>query len=240
MATPALATHPKIILFTDFDGTVTAQDSNDFLTDNLGFGVKKRKELGKQVIDGTLHFRDAFQQMLDSIDTPFDKCAEALLENIELDSGFKDFYFWSRENNVPVVVVSSGMEPLIRKLLAKLVGDAANDIQIIANHVDVKPDGSWSIVFRDPESGFGHDKAKSIRPYAEKSDRPFLLYAGDGISDLSAAKETDLLFAKNGCDLVDYLEKNKIPYNGFDSYNDISKAIKKLHNEEVALDALRG
>jgi 2-hydroxy-3-keto-5-methylthiopentenyl-1-phosphate phosphatase len=29
-------------------------------------------------------------------------------------------------------------------------------------------------------------------------ERPVLLYAGDGVSDLSAAAETDLLFAKQG------------------------------------------
>ena len=49
-------------------------------------------------------------------------------------------------------------------------------------------------------SGFGHDKSREIRPYANlpADQRPILLYAGDGVSDLSAAKETDLLFAKAG------------------------------------------
>jgi 2-hydroxy-3-keto-5-methylthiopentenyl-1-phosphate phosphatase len=49
-------------------------------------------------------------------------------------------------------------------------------------------------------SGFGHDKSLEIRPYAglPAEERPVLFYAGDGVSDLSAAKETDLLFAKAG------------------------------------------
>lgn len=49
-------------------------------------------------------------------------------------------------------------------------------------------------------SHFGHDKSLEIKPYAALPDgeRPTLLYAGDGISDLSAAAETDLLFAKKG------------------------------------------
>jgi 2-hydroxy-3-keto-5-methylthiopentenyl-1-phosphate phosphatase len=49
-------------------------------------------------------------------------------------------------------------------------------------------------------SGFGHDKSLEIRPYAglPAEERPTLFYAGDGVSDLSAAKETDLLFAKAG------------------------------------------
>lgn len=50
------------------------------------------------------------------------------------------------------------------------------------------------------DSHFGHDKSIEIRPYANLPDleRPTMFYAGDGVSDLSAAKETDLLFAKKG------------------------------------------
>lgn len=49
-------------------------------------------------------------------------------------------------------------------------------------------------------SHFGHDKSLEIKPYAALPDgeRPVLLYAGDGVSDLSAAAETNLLFAKEG------------------------------------------
>ena len=49
-------------------------------------------------------------------------------------------------------------------------------------------------------SHFGHDKSIEIRQYAKLPDsiRPIMFYAGDGVSDLSAAKETDLLFAKKG------------------------------------------
>lgn len=55
-------------------------------------------------------------------------------------------------------------------------------------------------------SHFGHDKSLTLRPYAQlpAEERPTLFYAGDGVSDLSAAKETDLLFAKKGHDLIEY------------------------------------
>jgi len=50
----------------------------------------------------------------------------------------------------------------------------------------------------DVNSHFGHDKSIEIRGYQQlpDSERPVMFYAGDGVSDLSAAKETDLLFAK--------------------------------------------
>lgn len=43
------------------------------------------------------------------------------------------------------------MAPLIRVVLANLVGDeAANEIEIIANDVTLFPDGKWDIKFRHP------------------------------------------------------------------------------------------
>lgn len=55
-------------------------------------------------------------------------------------------------------------------------------------------------------SHFGHDKSLEIAPYhaLPDSERPVMFYAGDGVSDLSAAKETDLLFAKKGHGMFPY------------------------------------
>jgi 2,3-diketo-5-methylthio-1-phosphopentane phosphatase len=152
---PALRTNPKYIFFTDFDGTITLQDSNDFMTDNLGFGGKKRQAGNADVLFSRSSFRDSFQSMMDSINTPFDKCIQILLENIKLDPGFKEFYQWARENNIPVVVLSGGMEPIIRALLVHLIGNEALDMQIVSNDVapqerkDINDEGGWKIAFRD-------------------------------------------------------------------------------------------
>ena len=147
--------------------------------------------------------------MINSIKTPFPECIRLLCENIKLDPGFSDFYRWSREAKVPVIVLSSGMTPIIRGLLVHLIGPEANDIEIVCNEVVDRPgmtkeqEGGWNIQFHD-DSGFGHDKSLTIRPYAKhiaehpEEGKPILFYAGDGVSDLSAARETDLLFAKKG------------------------------------------
>ena len=60
----------KVIVFSDFDGTITLNDSNgmiiflhmsviwiDYLTDNLGFGVDKRLSLNEAVLDHSRTFR---------------------------------------------------------------------------------------------------------------------------------------------------------------------------------------
>jgi 2,3-diketo-5-methylthio-1-phosphopentane phosphatase len=152
---PAMKTSPKFIFFSDFDGTITQRDSNDFLTDTLGYGEKLRKQGNQDVLQDKISFRDSFRGMMDSVKTPYDQCIKTLCENIKLDPYFKEFYQWARQNNVPVVVLSSGMVPIIRALLVHLVGEDADDIQIVSNDVaprdgkSINDEGGWQIVFHD-------------------------------------------------------------------------------------------
>jgi len=73
-----------------------------------------------------------------------------------------------------------------------------------------------------------------------------MFYAGDGVSDLSAARETDLLFAKKGkgtysalacpesllrfgsTDLVTYCVKEEIPFTVFESWQTIFNKTKSI------------
>jgi 2,3-diketo-5-methylthio-1-phosphopentane phosphatase len=177
------------------------------MTDNIGFGHELRRKGNKDVLDGRRDFRDSFQEMMDSISTPYNQCIDLLSKNITLDPHFKEFYHWTRENNVPIVILSGGMRPIIKGMLAAWLGEEeVKNIQIVSNDVGVRDgknhideEGGWKIKFHD-DSSFGHDKSLEIRPYSAlpEGERPILLYAGDGVSDLSAAKETDLLFAKAG------------------------------------------
>ncbi|KAI1631580.1 HAD-like domain-containing protein [Biscogniauxia mediterranea] len=238
---PALRTRPKAIFFTDFDGTITLQDSNDWMTDNLGFGTELRKQGNADVLFGRRSFRDSFQDMLDSVKTPFDQCIAHLLKNIQLDPCFRDFFQWCRANNIPVVVLSGGMKPIIRALLAHLLGEKeVDEMQIVSNDVKARPgmsineEGGWDIAYHD-DSSFGHDKSLEIRPYAALADRPILFYAGDGVSDLSAAKETDLLFAKAGRDLVTYCEKEKVPFTVFNDFSDIQKVVADVVEGRISV-----
>jgi len=140
-----------------------------------------------------------------------------------------------------VIVVSSGMVPVIRNLLLTLLGEELmRDIKIVANGTKVRPPGNslyepdgWTIKFRD-DIGFGHGKSLTITPYAKaiakmaSNERPTLLYAGDSVSDLSAARETDLLFAKAGHQLIAYCEREGIPFTTFEDWSSILEETKDI------------
>ncbi|CAH6720367.1 polyol phosphate phosphatase Pyp1p [[Candida] jaroonii] len=242
---------PPAIVFTDWDGTVTLQDSNDYLTENLGFGYPKRKAINDEILDGSKSFRDGFQEMLDSIKQPFPECIDYLLKHVQLDPGFRKCYDYCVSKKIPIIIISSGMKPIIYNLLKHLVGeDAAENIEIYSNEVEYFEKANdlgktWDIVYKD-DSDFGHNKSLSIKEYLvsknldktnfeahyKDSKYPTLFYCGDGVSDLSAAKETDLLFAKHGKDLIIYCNRENIPYTEFNNFDDILSKLTKIMDGE--------
>ena len=75
-----------------------------------------------------------------------------------------------------------------------------------------------------------------IRKYSSLPNRPILFYAGDGVSDLSAAKETDLLFAKEGGDLITYCVKEGVPFTQFVDWATIHETVKDIVHKKTTVD----
>ncbi|KAK5122768.1 hypothetical protein LTR85_003683 [Meristemomyces frigidus] len=232
--------HPKIIFFSDFDGTITQDDCIDWLVETEGYGPEKLKKSCDDILNGEISSREGSKEQMESIRTPFEKCVKKALDHVKLDEHFVSFHNWATSVSMPIVILSGGLTPLIRATLSELLGGGANSIEVVANEVvprvsgrSVNEDGGWAVQLRD-DSAHGNDKAAAIRPYAQHRDRmpddqkPVLLYAGDGVSDLGAARETELLFAKEGQDLVTYCKKEVIPFTTFQSWKTISEVTQDI------------
>lgn len=68
------------VYLSDWDGTITTQDSNDYLIDNFGMGRENREKLNEDILSHKLNFRDAFYEMLRSVSKAksFYECMEIL------------------------------------------------------------------------------------------------------------------------------------------------------------------
>ncbi|KAI0074300.1 hypothetical protein K474DRAFT_1665570 [Panus rudis PR-1116 ss-1] len=238
---PPIHKDKKFVVLSDWDGTITNRDSNDYMTDHLGFGQEKRRQGNLEILSGRVTFRDEFKKMLDSVVAnghTFDECKEVLKENISLDPGFREFYDYCKAHDIPVVIISSGMAPLIRAVLSKLIGEEeSKNIEIVANDAIVKDDGSWEIKYRHPTSGFGHDKSQAILPYSRLPDPPLVFFFGDGVSDMSAARHADILFVKKkpgaDNDLAAYCTREGIPHILFEDFGRALGVVSKVVEGEL-------
>ena len=235
MTTPPKYADAPIVFLTDFDGTITLLDSNDHMVDTVGMGYTERRKLNEDIIHERIHYREGFKKMIESVHHPFHEMEELVRRDVKLDPGFKEFYAFSKDHHIPVIVVSSGMTPIIRSIFSNLIGEKdANEIDVISNEVkftDPEQKGNtWELVYRHPEIGYGHDKSLSILPYRNLPNPPLLFFAGDGISDMSAARHADVLFVKDkkDNDLATYCDKHGIKYHLFKDWTEPKQMLEKV------------
>ena len=93
--------------------------------------------------------------MTESVTSPFSECVDFLVQNIDLDPYFKEYFQWAQEHEIPTVILSGGMRPIILAILRNLIGDDAEKIDIICNEVEARPgksideESGWQIKYHD-------------------------------------------------------------------------------------------
>ncbi|KAA8649267.1 putative 2,3-diketo-5-methylthio-1-phosphopentane phosphatase [Aspergillus tanneri] len=173
------------------------------LVDNLGCGVEARKKLDEQIKSGERSFCEVSEDMWGSLRISLDDGFE-VLKQLDMDSGFQEFHQFSCLTQSSRHIFGSG---------------GVVKFEIVANCVAISPGGpNWKPIWRH-ESDLGHDKALSVNERraqevedCPEGEIPLIIFIGDGVSDLPAAREADVLFARKGLLLEEYCIGNKIPY----------------------------
>ncbi|KAI6092017.1 2,3-diketo-5-methylthio-1-phosphopentane phosphatase [Hypoxylon rubiginosum] len=234
------ASKRKIICFSDFDGTIFMQDTGHVLFDNHGCGSKRREALDEQIKTGERSFRDVSEEMWGSLNVPFEDGFEVMEKSLEIDPDFQNFHKYCIANNIPFNVISAGLKPILRRVLDTFLGEEeSSHIEIVANEAQISEDGSqWKPIWRH-DTELGHDKALSVQEARKEAELacddgsiPLIVFIGDGVSDLPAAREADVLFARRGLRLEEYCVEHKISYIPFDTFADIRREIEKIKEED--------
>jgi 2,3-diketo-5-methylthio-1-phosphopentane phosphatase len=216
------------------------QDTGHILFDAHGCGSTRRQILDEQIKTGERSFREVSEEMWGSLNVPFEDGFEVMHQTLEIDPDFQAFHKFCIENRIPFNVISAGLKPILRKVLDKFLGEEeSGHIEIVANDAMITEDGSeWKPVWRH-DTELGHDKALSVQEAraeahlkAEDGTIPLIVFIGDGVSDLPAAREADVLFARRGLRLEEYCVEHKIAYIPFDTFADIQREVVKIMEED--------
>ncbi|KAF3166466.1 hypothetical protein TWF106_002783 [Orbilia oligospora] len=229
-----------IIIFSDFDGTIFMQDTGHVLFDHHGCGLARREQLDEEIRTGVRSFRAVSEDMWASLNVPFEDGFTIMKQKLEIDPDFDEFHKYCISNGIPFNVISAGLKPILRKVLDVFLGETQSaHIDIVANDAQISPDGSeWKPIWRH-DNELGHDKAASLQEYkaiasseSEDGSVPLIVFVGDGVSDLPAAREADVLFARRGLRLEEYCIENKISYFPFDTFAEIQTELARLVQED--------
>ena len=130
-----------------------------------------------------------------------------------MDPTFACFVDWCRDAGLPLTVLSSGMEPVVRLFVGEF------GIPFFAHPLEVSQEG-WAYR-RNPQ----HDK-KTILNSAKRAGE--IVFIGDGTSDVAAVEYTDVLFAKQGQFLAEYCRDEGIPFHPFTDFRDVQVVLEDI------------
>lgn len=188
--------------------------------------------------------------MWGSLNVPFDDGFDVMQDALDIDPAFETFHKFCLDNQIPFNVISAGLKPVLRKVLDTFLGEEqSKNINIVANDADINDDGSeWKVKWRH-ETALGHDKAISMKEARAAAEDdlagddgtiPLIVFIGDGVSDLPAARQADVLFARRGLRLEEYCVENEIGYIAFDTFADIQAELQRIQAEDAAKTGGRG
>lgn len=203
----------QLHIFSDFDGTITEQDTLIFLTTRLGGGATLIEQIGDRIRAGEMTLRAGIAEEMRSIHRPFREAAELLRHDVRLDPGFAPLAAWCAQQQIPLTILSAGFHQIIDLFLTHRTFPY---LQILANEIEPDEVRGWQCHFRD-ETDYGHDKAAAVRTAQGRGE--YVIFIGDGLSDRAAAEAADEVFAKPA--LAEYCHAQGINYRQFQTFAEI-------------------
>ena len=213
----------KTAVFCDFDGTISKLD--------VGYNIFHHFSNGKNDLllpdwkEGRLSTRDCLRMEAELVNASADEIL-AFIDQFEIDPGFSDFVKLCHENNVPLSIVSDGLDFYIKHILAKYNFSHLN----VVSNIGILENNGISIKFPHDNISCkrcGICKGEKIDIFTQnKSEEYRTIFVGDGYSDACAAKTADILFAKK--DLEEYCLKNNIAYYSYDTFEDVINQIIEM------------
>jgi len=211
----------------DFDGTITLEDTNDMLF--LTYGTEKNVEIEDEFRAGRVDDRETMRRHFEVARLTFGDYFSFLDSKVEVDAGFDPFLRYLRRRGVPLFIVSGGYSLGIERVLGE---ERLEGVRVFANGLVEEEDGCLTLSCATErnvctESALGPCcNCKKLRiDDIRRETAKKILYIGDGLTDRCAVHKADLLFAKEGRSLAEHCKANGAPYIPFAGFDDIVRYI---------------
>lgn len=208
----------KTIVFADFDGTITTEDTI-VGSIRLFSDPKEVEEYNGKLERGEMTLSQVVRYAFEGAPS---SCLPKMLEYVDgvgIRPGFPEFLRKMQEMEIPVVVISGGMRQFSQRKL--------------------KPYEKWITRLHAVELDVSGPKMQVISPYDDgnelmKKTDVMALYQyehaigiGDSFTDLKMAQAVDTIFARDL--LARYLKKIQKPYRPYETFYDIIDAMEEMN-----------
>lgn len=205
------ANQAPLIVLTDFDFTISAVDVGDLITETFAPpSPETLRRFGAREIGTRLYW-------LDSMVRADPGKAADLAATVPIDPEFAPFAAWCQVHRIPLAVVSDGFGFYIERILRR---EGLEQLPVICNEMERPGELSF------PNANSACDfcaccKAQVAKRLQDAGSR--VIYIGDGVSDLYAARFADWVFAKGR--LERFMQENGSPYFPLHSFADVHRTL---------------
>ena len=211
----------------DFDDTAAEQNVAELLLKR--FGDPTWQDVRRQFRDAQLTLNEYQEITFRNIRADRDSMQSYVKQNANLRPYFKELWCYCFSNNIPMAIVSQGLDFYIEALLEQ---EGVAQIPVHAVNTRFTPGGlTYQYHYARPgQERLGNSKGLIVDGYRQQGH--YIFYAGDGISDFEGATRADMLFAHRR--LAEECSLQGIPFEPFSDFQGMLQAVQKFD-----LDGLR-
>lgn len=209
------------VVFCDFDGTITAAET--FVAMFKQFAPDLSSQLLPQMYAQQVTLRQGVRQILESI--PSSRYPDILefTRSQPVRPGFIELLDFLDGAQVPLVVVSGGLQGMVEVVLGELV----QRVQAI-HAIEVNTSGEYLQIHSPYEAGTEMvAKVKVIEQYGAID----AIAIGDSLTDLNMALHVPLVFARDR--LADYLDQHQTAYILWNDFFDVRDRLAELWRSDA-------
>lgn len=211
----------KAVIFCDFDGTIT--NSDNIFAIMKHFDPPGWEPIKDAILAQEISIREGVSKMFSLLPTAKkDELIEFVLAQAQIREGFADFVAYTREQEIPLYIVSGGIDFFVHPLLEPF-GPFAG---VYCNESDFSRE-TIQLVFphscdeQCPSQGCGCCKPSIMRRLLKEDAQSVVI--GDSITDLQAAKQADIIIARDF--LIEKCEELGLSYEPFENFYDVMNII---------------
>lgn len=218
-------------VFSDFDGTIAVEDVGSQLFRR--FAGDQANEIVRHYLEGTITARQCLERECEAVKSASPDEVGQFIDQFPLDPTFKAFVEFCRGRDIPLVVLSDGLDFYVEHLLKK---NGFGDLSFFSNHLEFVLSGAVTKLV----PSFPHTDAECLlcgnckrnHLMTLSSDDDIIVYVGDGISDRCPVRYADIVFAKGS--LIRYCQEQNVTYHEFRDFSDVRQRLELiLHRKRI-------
>ncbi len=209
-----------MIIQCDFDGTIIKNNLSVLIREK--YACSDWQKIDSDYLHGHITVEQSNKLQFALIKEPKEKLQSFVRQHIELRPGFVEFIRYCQENAISFAIVSSGLDFYIEPVLAEI---GMTDLELHCGQTSFSR-GGIDVAYYDPVENIISEGFKKKYLTWLKERGTDIIYLGDGLSDLEAARQADHVFATG--QLLDLLDTYSIERGAFSDFYDLQRQISLL------------